>query len=131
MSLSRKDVAATGLTALAVLIFIATHEGWNVWLVGGSHRWAAAAVTLIGVLTCGLGTPGKDAATKVLAALGMGAGVLAVIAIVTGSLTVLSLLSLTSSCSGRRRYSGTRPTGTNGRHSARRCEGGKAALRQR
>jgi hypothetical protein len=37
MMLSRKDVAATALTALVVVTFVATHEGWNVWLVGGSH----------------------------------------------------------------------------------------------
>ena len=41
MMLSRKDVAAIALTALVVVTFAATHEGWNVWLVGGSHRWAA------------------------------------------------------------------------------------------
>jgi len=94
MSLIRKDAAATGLTALAVLVFVATHEGWNVWLVGGSHRWAAGAITLIGAFTCGLGSPGKGTATKLLAVLGMTAGVLAVVAIVTGSLTALSLLTV-------------------------------------
>ena len=94
MAFTRKDLAATVLTALAVLAFAATHEGWNVWLIGGSHRWAAGAITLLGAYTCGLGSPGKDAATKVLAVLGIGAGVLAVLALVTGSLTLLSLLTL-------------------------------------
>ena len=94
MTLTRKDLAATVLTTLAVLTFFATHEGWNVWLVGGSHRWAAGAITLLGVVTCGLGSPGKDAATKVLAALGVPAGIFAVVALVTGSLTPLSLLTL-------------------------------------
>src|SRR5689334_6388932 len=89
----RKEVLATGLTALAVLAFVATHEGWNVWLIGGSHRWAAGAITLLGVLTCGLGSPGKDGATKVLAVLGMAAGALAVWALAAGSLTALSLLT--------------------------------------
>ena len=92
MALTRRDLAATVLTALAVLVFAATHEGWNVWLVGGSHRWAAGAITLLGMFTCGLGSPGKDTATKVLAVLGIAAFVLAVLALATGSLTALSLL---------------------------------------
>jgi hypothetical protein len=94
MGLTRKDLSATVLTALAVLVFAATHEGWNVWLIGGSHRWAAGAIALLGVFTCGLGSPGKDTATKVLAVLGIAAFVLAVLALVTGSLTPLSLLTL-------------------------------------
>ena len=94
MTLDRKDVAATLVTALAVLTFAATHQGWNVWLVGGSHRWAAVAITVIGVVGCGLGSPGKDRATLFLAALGTAAGVLAAIAIATGSLTALSFLTL-------------------------------------
>ena len=94
MSLDRKDIAATALTALAVSTFAATHEGWNVWLVGDSRRWAAVAISVIGVAACGLGSPGKDAATWILAALGTAAGVLAAVAIVTGSLTALSFLTL-------------------------------------
>jgi hypothetical protein len=92
VALTRKDLTATLLTALVVLVFAATHEGWNVWLVGGSHRWAAAAIFLLGSMTCGLGSPSKDRATKFLAALGIGAFVLSVVAIATGSLTPLSLL---------------------------------------
>jgi hypothetical protein len=92
MALTRKDVTATLLTALAVLVFVATHEGWNVWLIGDSHRWAAGAITVVGILTCGQGTPAKDASTKFLAFLGIAAFVLAVLAIATGSLTPLSLL---------------------------------------
>jgi hypothetical protein len=92
MTLTRKDAAAAGLTALAVLVFLATHEGWGVPLVGDSHRWAAGAIFLLGSLTCGLGSPGKDAAAKVLAILGVAALVLAAFAVATGSLTPLSLL---------------------------------------
>jgi hypothetical protein len=92
MMLSRKDLVATALTALAVATFFATHEGWNVWLVGDSHRWAAAVISALGVLTCGLGSPGRGTATKLLATLGVVALVLAVLALVTGSLTPLSLL---------------------------------------
>jgi hypothetical protein len=92
MILSRKDLAATGLTALVVATFFATHEGWNVWLVGDSHRWAGGVILLLGVMTCGLGSPGHDVATKLLATLGVLALVLAVVALATGSLTPLSLL---------------------------------------
>ena len=35
MSLTRKDLAATGLTLLVVLVFMATHEGWGVPMIGG------------------------------------------------------------------------------------------------
>src|SRR2546423_5823840 len=90
MALTRKEVAAAALTALAVLVFLATHEGWGVPLVGDSHRWAAGAIFLLGSLTCGLGSPGKDAATKLLAILGAAALVLAVLAVATGSLAPLS-----------------------------------------
>lgn len=92
MSLSRKDFTATVLTVVAVLAFFATHEGWNVWLIGDSHRWAAGAIFALGALTCGLGSPSKDAVTKLLAVLGTIALVLAILAVATGSLTPLSLL---------------------------------------
>ena len=94
MTLTRKDWVATLFTALALLVFAATHQGWNVWLVGGSHRWAAGVITALGVLTCTLGRPSKDALTAALAVLGIGAGVLAILALVTGSLTPLSLLTI-------------------------------------
>ena len=92
MSLTRKDAAATVLTAAAVLVFFATYESWNVWLVGDSRRWAAGMITVLGAITCGLGSPGKDAASRVLMVVGIAAGVLAVIAIATASLAALSLL---------------------------------------
>ena len=92
MTLTRKDAAAAALTALAVLVFLATHEGWGVPLVGDSHRWAAGAIFFLGSMTCGLGSPGKDATSKLLAGLGVAAFVLAVLAVATGSLAPLSLL---------------------------------------
>jgi hypothetical protein len=90
--LSRKDFTATVLTALAVLAFFATHEGWDVWLIGDSHRWAAGTIFALGALTCGLGSPSKGAVTKLLAVLGAIALALAILAIASGSLTPLSLL---------------------------------------
>ena len=94
MTLTRKDAAATALTVLAVLAFAATHEGWGVPLVGDSHRWAAGAIGLLGALTCGQGKPGeKGPLTRLLALLGVVALALLVVALVTGSLTALSLLT--------------------------------------
>src|ERR1051325_8409871 len=90
--LTRKDVAATGLTALVVLTFVATHESWNVPLVGGSHRWAAAAIALLGIATCGLGARATDAAWKASMVLGILGWPLAALALAFGSLTLLSLL---------------------------------------
>jgi hypothetical protein len=87
-----KDLIATVLTLVAVLVFIANHEGWGMWLVGDSRRWAAAVITLLGAATCTLGSPDKGSATKWLAMLGVLALVLAGVALATGSLTALSLL---------------------------------------
>jgi hypothetical protein len=91
MTLGRKDVAATALTAL-VVTFFATHEGWNVPFVGDSHRWAATGIAILGVLACAQGTSSRDRAARLFAGLGAISGLLAIGAIVTGSLTLLSLL---------------------------------------
>jgi hypothetical protein len=93
VTLTRKDAAATALTTLVVVAFLATHEGWDVPLIGDSHRWAAGVILLLGALTCGLGTPAqRGPGTMFLALVGIAAGVLGVLALVTGSLTALSLL---------------------------------------
>jgi hypothetical protein len=92
MSLGRKDIAATALTTLAVLAFLAARESWSVALVGGSNRWGATAILLLGVATCAQGSATKGAATIVLATLGSAALVLGVLALLTGSATLLLLL---------------------------------------
>ncbi len=92
MTLGRKDFAATLFTALVVLAFAATHEGWGVPLIGDGRRWAAGAIMILGVATCTLGSPARGAATKLLAVLGVLALALAILALATGSLTPLSLL---------------------------------------
>lgn len=92
MTVSRKDLAATALTILVVLAFVVTHEGWDVPLIGDSHRWAAPVILLLGGLTCALGESDKTGRHKLAAALGIAALVLSVLALVTGSLTALSLL---------------------------------------
>ena len=102
MGLTWKDGAATLLTGFAVLVFFAAHQSWDVWFVGSSYRWAAVGVTLLGAATCALGSAsdeleaGREASTsvKLLSAVGALTGVLAILAIVTGSLTALSLLVL-------------------------------------
>lgn len=91
-ALGRKDVAAAALTALVVLTFAATHQGWNVWLVGGSHRWAAGVITVLGIAGCGLGEPKRTTGTMILSVLGTLALALSATALLTGSLTPLSLL---------------------------------------
>jgi hypothetical protein len=48
VSLTRKDAEATLLTVLIVLVFAAAHQGWNVWLIGGSERWAAGTILVLG-----------------------------------------------------------------------------------
>ena len=92
MALGRRDFSATLLTVLAVLVFFAAHGGWDVWLVGDSHRWAAGVITALGMMTCGFGSPSKEPLSIVLALLGVTALVLAILAIATGSLTLISLL---------------------------------------
>jgi hypothetical protein len=92
VTLTRKDALATVLTVLVVLAYLATHEGWDVWLIGDSHRWAAAAITLLGAMTCGQGSSDEPAQHKFSAFLGVLALILAVLALATGSLTPLSLL---------------------------------------
>jgi hypothetical protein len=93
MTLTRKDAAATLFATLSVLAFAATHEGWNVWLIGDNHRWAAALILVLGLGACITGGQ-PDAMTehKTTAMFGGVALVLGVLAIVTGSLTPLSLL---------------------------------------
>lgn len=92
MTVGRKDTLATALTALVVLTFLATHEAWDVPLVGTSHRWAAGVIALLGIATCALGSPASGLRPRILALLGVLAAALAALALATGSLTALSLL---------------------------------------
>ena len=90
MILTRKDVVATGLTGLAVFVFVATHEAWNVPLVGDSHRWAAAVIMALGIGACSVGA--KRVNSALFGVLGAAAFVFGLLALVTGWLTALSLL---------------------------------------
>jgi hypothetical protein len=93
MTLTWKDAAATFATGLVVLVFFATHESWNVALVGDSRRWAAVVIFLLGAVTCELGTQ-TQRMPMLFWVLGTAALVLGVLAVATGSLTPLSLLVL-------------------------------------
>jgi membrane-bound ClpP family serine protease len=90
MTLTRKDAVATSMTGLAVLAFLATHEAWNVPLIGDSHRWAAAVILVLGVGACATGA--RRVTSTLLGVLGGAAFVFGVLALITGSLTPLSLL---------------------------------------
>ncbi|HVN62808.1 MAG TPA: hypothetical protein VMT59_16270 [Gaiellaceae bacterium] len=96
MTLTWKDAAATVLTALAVLVYIAAQQSWNVWLIGSSNRWAAGVVLLLGIGACTMGTAGdemgKHASTRALAAIGALSLLFGLWALVTGSLAALALL---------------------------------------
>jgi hypothetical protein len=90
MTLTRRDAIASSLTGLAVLALLATHEGWNVPLIGDSHRWAAAVILALGIGACSTGA--KRVNSALFGILGVAAFVFGVLALVTGSLTPLSLL---------------------------------------
>ena len=96
MTLTWKDAAATVMTTLAVLVFAAAHQSWNVWLIGSSNRWAAGAVLLLGIGACTMGTAGEEmgrhTSTRVLAAIGALSVLFGLWALAMGSLTALALV---------------------------------------
>ena len=93
MTLTRKGVAGTTLVVLSVLAYLTTHEGWDVWLIGDSHRWATVVILALGVLAYAVDAR-HDAfpGIKRLTVIGATAMVLAALELATGSLTPLSLL---------------------------------------
>jgi membrane-bound ClpP family serine protease len=90
LSLARRDAGATGLTALAVLAFIVTHEGWDVALIGDSHRWAAAVIIALGVGAYAANSTRRGSAA--FGVLGAAALTFGALALATASLTPLSFL---------------------------------------
>ena len=68
MALTRKDLAATALTALMVACLVATYQGSSIALIGSSHRWAAGAILLLGVAGCSLGSAAEVAENRLLMA---------------------------------------------------------------
>jgi hypothetical protein len=96
MAFGLKHAAATILTALAALAYVATKKDWGVPLIGHSNRWAAGAILLLGIMACTLGQTSDPkrwgAGTILLAAFGAAALVIALVTLVTGSETTLLLL---------------------------------------
>ncbi len=93
MTLTWKDTAATVVTGFVALVYFASRESWNVALVGGSHRWAAVVIFVLGAVTCGLGRQ-TSRMPMMFWILGTAAVALGVLAVATGSLTALSFLTL-------------------------------------
>ena len=88
-----EDVAATLLMTATVLGFTATHQGWDVWLIGDSRLWTAGLLVVLGSATFAL--VARHVGARALFALGIAAVVLAALAFWTASLTPLSLLAAT------------------------------------
>jgi len=88
-----EDVAATLLATATVMGFTATHQLWDVWLIGDSRRWTAGLLALLGVAMFGL--VARHIGRTLLAVLGCVAVCFAAVAFATASLTPLSLLAAT------------------------------------
>jgi len=91
MTAFRKDLAATVATGLAVLTYIAAHEGWDVWLIGDYNRWAAGFIAVFGLAVFVLEWEDSWACLRLL----MLAVLFAALAFISGELTALSLLVVT------------------------------------
>ncbi len=44
-----EDVAGAVVVAATLLGYTATHEQWNVWLIGDSRRWTAGLLSVLGI----------------------------------------------------------------------------------
>ena len=94
MALTRKDVAATFFAALAVVVAVAAYEGWDVPLIGSSHRFAVAAVGLLGIAACACGSPDRGVRTTALSGLGTVALALVLAGLVSGAPTLILMLAV-------------------------------------
>lgn len=92
MTIDRNDKNVLGIAALIVATLVTTAAGWGVPLIGDSRRWATVFVLLLAAVAGWLSAPGSDARSYALGALVLGAFLLAVIALATGSLAALILL---------------------------------------
>jgi hypothetical protein len=88
-----EDVVGTIVIAATVLGYVATHEQWNVWLIGDSRRWTAGLLSVLGIAIFALAS--RHVSGFVLGSLLLIGTVFAVIAFWTASLTPLSLLATT------------------------------------
>jgi hypothetical protein len=96
MTLTRRDLGATVLAALVVLVYAANVQGW--WYLG-DNRWAAVTMLAIGAIGCPLGARVDEIEKEVtlpivlLGTLGVTALVLGVIAIVSAAQWALLTLA--------------------------------------
>jgi hypothetical protein len=88
-----EDVAATLVGVAIVLGYTATHEQWNVTLIGDSRRWTTGLLCILGIAMFGL--TARHIGIALFGTLAIIAVVLAAIAFWTASLTPLSLLAVT------------------------------------
>ena len=96
MYLTRKDVAGTVVAALVVLVYAANVADW--WYLG-SNRWAAVTMLAVGAVGCPVGAriAGERLTSLpivLLSLAGLGALVLAVVAIMSGSQAALLALAI-------------------------------------
>ncbi len=88
-----EDVASTILATATVMGFTATHQYWDVWLIGDSRRWTAGLLTIIAVAMFAL--VARHIGMTLLVVVGCVAACFAGFAFATASLTPLSLLAAT------------------------------------
>jgi hypothetical protein len=86
-----EDVIATVVMAGTVLGYAATHENWNVWLIGDSRRWTAGLLVVLAIAMFAL--VARHVGSTTIGVLGLAAAVCAIIAFWTASLTPLSFLA--------------------------------------
>jgi hypothetical protein len=97
MTLTRKDLGATVLAALVVLVYVANVQGW--WYLG-DNRWAAVTMLAIGAISCPLGARvdeierGVTTPIVLLGVLGVTALVLGILAVVTAAQWALAALAV-------------------------------------
>jgi hypothetical protein len=92
MTIDRNDRKVLGCAALTVATLVVTAAGWGVPLIGDSHRWATAAVLLLGLAAGAYSAPGSDSRSFLLGGLVLLAFLLAVVALASASLMALTLL---------------------------------------
>jgi hypothetical protein len=88
-----EDVIANAVMAGTVLGYASTHEQWNVWLIGDSRRWTAGLLVALAIAMFAL--VARHVGGTTIGVLVLAAGVFAVVAFWTASLTPLSFLAAT------------------------------------
>jgi hypothetical protein len=96
MALARRDLVATGVAAVVVLVYVANVQHWGYGYLG-SNRWAAVTMLAIGAVGCSVGARMQDgwaAPMVVLGVLGVTSLALAIVALITASQWALLALAI-------------------------------------